>query len=104
MRLPHAQAGGLTRAAFVDSVRTEHDQVVLVDAGGFFPETESQRDAGPFLLQTMKALGTAAANVGDKELAFGYAFLRQTVRESGMPVVSANPTTGRRRSRPSRRT
>lgn len=87
----HTPKGGLARrAAFVDSVRTEHDQVVLVDAGGFFPETESQRDAGPFLLQTMKALGTAAANVGDKELVFGYAFLRQAVRESGMPVVSAN--------------
>ncbi|MBI5168321.1 MAG: hypothetical protein HZA61_02415 [Candidatus Eisenbacteria bacterium] len=87
----HTPKGGLARrAAFVDSVRAEHDQVVLVDAGGFFPETDSQRDAGPFVMQTMNAIGTAASNVGDKELRFGYAFLREAVRESGLPVVSAN--------------
>ena len=85
----HTPKGGFARrAAFVDSVRAEHDQVVLVDAGGFFPETESQRDAGPFVLQTMKALGTAAANVGDKELAFGSA------RQIGDVVLIAKPHDG----------
>ena len=87
----HTPKGGLARrAAFVDSVRAEHGQVLLVDAGGFFPETESQRDAGPFLMSTMRTIGTAAANVGDKELRFGYAWLRAAQKESGLPLVSAN--------------
>lgn len=87
----HTPKGGLARrAAFVDSMRAEHDQLVLVDAGGFFPESETQRDAGPFLMKTMKDLGTVAANVGDRELLFGYAFLREAARESGLPIVSSN--------------
>lgn len=87
----HTPKGGFARrASFVDSVRTEHDQVLLVDAGGYFPETDAQQEAGPFVLQTMKTLGTAAAGVGDRELHFGFAYLRESARKAGMPLVCAN--------------
>ncbi|MFN8588331.1 MAG: multiheme c-type cytochrome [Candidatus Eisenbacteria bacterium] len=87
----HTPKGGLARrAAFADSVRAEHGQVVLVDAGGFYPETESQRETGAFLMESMKRLGTAAANVGDPELRYGYASLVAEAKGAGLPLVSAN--------------
>lgn len=87
----HTPKGGMARrASFADSIRAEHGQVVLLDAGGFYPEIDAQAEAGPFLMHTMRTIGTAAANVSEKELRFGYAALRAAQRASGLPLVSAN--------------
>lgn len=89
----HTPKGGLARrAAFFDSVRAEHGQVLIVDAGGYFPEIEMQKESGPFSLRVMKQIGTDVAGVGDRDLRFGLAYLRENARAAGMSLVCANLT------------
>ena len=66
--------------------------MVLVDAGGFFPENDAPeyQDVANFLMDGMKLLGTDAVGAGDKELRYGYSFLKANVERSGLPVVCAN--------------
>lgn len=87
----HTPKGGLARrATFLDSVRAVRKQVVVVDAGGFFPLADDEREAGPYLLEAMRRMGTQAAGVGPGELRFGYAFVRENARSRGVPLVCAN--------------
>lgn len=89
----HTPKGGLARrASFVDSIRVEHGQVMLVDAGGYFPETDPQQPAGPYMLEEMARLGTDVVGVGDRDLRFGLATLRDAARAAKLPVVCANLT------------
>jgi hypothetical protein len=87
----HTPKGGLARrATFLDSVRAVRRRVLAVDAGGFFPTSDDEREAAPFMLQAMRRLGTQAAGVGPGELRFGYAFVRENARSCGVPLVCAN--------------
>lgn len=87
----HTPKGGLARrASFLDSVRAVRRHVLVLDAGGFFPVGEDEREAGPYTLQAMAKLGTRAAGVGTNELRFGYAFVREHARAAGVPLVCAN--------------
>lgn len=76
----------------MDSVKAQYGQVLLVDAGGFFPEQNDAIYQNPawFMLQAMKLLGTDAVSISDKELRFGKSFLVANVKSSGLQVVSAN--------------
>ena len=66
--------------------------MVLVDAGGFFPENDAPeyQDVASFLMDGMKLIGTDAVGAGDKELRYGYSFLKANVERTGLPVVCAN--------------
>ncbi len=88
----HIPKGGLSRrAAYLDSLRADYGQVMLVDNGGFFPEDgETHRDVAVFLMDMMKKLNVTAVNVGERDLVYGRAFLEQNVKQSRLPVVSAN--------------
>lgn len=87
----HTPKGGLARrATFLDSVRAVRKQVLVVDAGGFFPVTDDEREAAPFMLSAMGRMGTRAAGVGANELRFGYAFARENAHSAGVPLVCAN--------------
>jgi len=67
-----------------------YGQVLLVDAGGFFPEEDSRKDAAWFLMDAMKTLNTDAVGVGERDLRFGRAFLEKYAKKSGLPVTCAN--------------
>ncbi len=71
-------------------MKTSYSQVVLVDGGGFFPESDTQQDVAWFIMDAMKTLGTAAVGVSEKELRWGVAYLKGQVARTGLPVVSAN--------------
>lgn len=87
----HDPKGGLARrATFVDSVRAADGNVLVVDAGGFFPDLETHREVAAFLMDAMKQIGLDAVAIGDRELRYGLGFLEEQVRRTGMPVVSAN--------------
>lgn len=87
----HTPKGGLARkSTFLDSVRTKHPNVLVLDAGGFFPATEDEREAAPFMLAAMARQRTAAAGVGVNELRYGYAYVREHAKAAGVPLVSAN--------------
>jgi 2',3'-cyclic-nucleotide 2'-phosphodiesterase (5'-nucleotidase family) len=64
--------------------------VLLVDAGGYFPETDIDRDQSWFQMDAMKLIGTDAVGVGDRDLRFGIAYLRETARGKKLPLVCAN--------------
>ncbi|MEO5988104.1 MAG: multiheme c-type cytochrome [Candidatus Eisenbacteria bacterium] len=76
----------------MDSVRAQYSQVLVVDAGGFFPEQNDAIYQNPawFMLQAMKLLGTDASGMSDKELRFGKGFLVANARSSGLQLVCAN--------------
>jgi 2',3'-cyclic-nucleotide 2'-phosphodiesterase (5'-nucleotidase family) len=83
--------GGIARrASFVDSMRTSYSQILLVDNGGFFPIEPVKQDVGPFLMDMMKALGTHAVGLGDRELTYGLDFLKTHVERTGLDVISTN--------------
>src|SRR5262245_3352141 len=69
-----------------------YSQVLLVDAGGFFPDNDAPeyQDVASFLMDGMKLLGTDAVGAGEKELRYGYSFLKANIERSGVPVVCAN--------------
>jgi hypothetical protein len=87
----HTPKGGFARrAAFLDSVRAVRKDVLVVDAGGFFPTIDDEREAGAFTLASMAKMGTAAAGVGANELRFGYSYLYQNARSAGVALLAAN--------------
>lgn len=83
--------GGLSRrAGFTDSLRKAHPNVLLVDAGGWFPDAQGERDDAPFMAEAMRDLGIAAAGLGDRELMFGRSFLLAALERAPVPVTCAN--------------
>jgi 2',3'-cyclic-nucleotide 2'-phosphodiesterase (5'-nucleotidase family) len=83
--------GGFSRrVSFADSVRSDYGQVIVVDAGGYFPEFDTHLSVARFMMPAMKDLGLAAIGVGERDLRFGLAFLQQQSVSVGLPVVSAN--------------
>jgi len=87
----HVPRGGLARrAAYIDSIRATHDQVLVVDAGWFFPKAAEQLGFAPFMMKTMRTMGVDVAGVSAQELGFGLSFLRASVASSKLAVVCAN--------------
>ena len=83
--------GGLPRrAGLADSLRRTTPNVLIVDSGGFFPDTKGERDDAPFMAAAMVELPVAAAGLGDRELLFGRGFLLATLESAPVPVVCAN--------------
>jgi nitrate/TMAO reductase-like tetraheme cytochrome c subunit len=71
-------------------VKAQYGQVVLVDNGGFFPETDSQRDLAWFLMDVMRVLSTDAVGLGERDLRFGASYLRAQLKRTRLPMVCAN--------------
>ena len=71
-------------------MKTQYSQILLVDGGGFFPEQDTHRDVAWFLMDAMHMLNTDAVGVGDRDLRFGLAFLRDQAKRSQLPLTSAN--------------
>lgn len=87
------QSGGLPRrATYVDRLR-ENADVILLDAGGApGGVSEYQRVKFEAILRGEAVMGLDAHNLGEKEVALGSAYLRETARANGTPFVSANVT------------
>jgi 5'-nucleotidase len=82
--------GGFSRrAVFADSCRATYDDVVVLENGGFFP-AEDVPELAAFQMDAMKMMGTAAAGIGERELRYGIAFLRQNADARRAPLTSAN--------------
>ena len=87
----HTPKGGFSRrATYIDSTKAQYGQVLVVDNGGFFPEPANQTDVAWFVMDAMKLLGTDAANVGERDLRYGLAFLKGQQKRSGLTLVSSN--------------
>jgi 2',3'-cyclic-nucleotide 2'-phosphodiesterase (5'-nucleotidase family) len=87
----HVPKGGLARqASFLDSLRTQYDHLFFADNGGYFPEEDERREAAPFLMDAMMLLHVDAVGVGERDLRFGLAYLRENAKRSRLPVTCAN--------------
>ncbi len=64
--------------------------MLLVDAGGFFPEGATEYDVAWFMMDAMKLLGTDGVGVGERDLKYGLAWLKGQQKRTGLPIVSAN--------------
>lgn len=71
-------------------MHAQFGQVLLVDAGGFFPELPNQHDVAWFMMDAMKLLGTDAVGVGERDLKYGLAWLKSQQKRTGLMIVSAN--------------
>jgi 5'-nucleotidase len=87
----HIPKGGLSRrAGFADSLRRVNPQLLVVDTGGFFPDSKAEIDDAAFMSQAMHELGVNAVGVGERELRFGRGYFLATVANAQLPVVCAN--------------
>lgn len=87
----HTPMGGLARrAAFADSVRAANPNLLVVDAGGWFPEETDYEAAAVFMADAMAELGVAAAGLGESDLRYGRAFLLATLQRAKLPATCAN--------------
>jgi 2',3'-cyclic-nucleotide 2'-phosphodiesterase (5'-nucleotidase family) len=83
--------GGLARrASFVDSIRASYGQVMLVDAGGYFPIEDGHEDVALFMMDAMRMIGMDAVTVAERDLRFGRSFLVENARSRKVPTVCAN--------------
>jgi hypothetical protein len=83
--------GGLARiASFLDSLRATPGPVLVVDAGGSFPDVAGRPDLPPFVYGSFARLGVDAVGVAPRDLQFGVAFLLAEARRAGTPLVCAN--------------
>jgi hypothetical protein len=71
-------------------MKTQYSQILLVDNGGFFPEQDGYQDVAWFLMDAMHVLNIDAVGVGDRDLRFGLAFLRDQAKRSQLPLTCAN--------------
>lgn len=75
----------------MDSLRTEHEHLVLVDAGSFTgTQFAAFHDRTVFLCEMMKEMGYDALTIGDGEVRLGAEPLRRLISDSSIPFVSAN--------------
>ncbi len=74
----------------MDSLKALYPNVLLVDNGGYFPEDDPHKDTSWFLQQSMTLLGTDAVGVGERDLRFGLAYLRENAKLNKLPVTCAN--------------
>ena len=88
----HVPKGGFARmAAFLDSTRAAGATVLVLDAGGSFPEVDGRTDLADFMMQSLGRLVHAdAVGVAPRDLRYGVAFLRDQARRHGVPVTCAN--------------
>ena len=61
-----------------------------MDAGGFFPELDNERDKSWFMMDAMKLVNVEAVGVGDRDLRFGFQYLKQTAKSKRLDLVCAN--------------
>jgi len=88
--------GGLARrVAFVERMRAEGAQALVVDSGDLFFDSRAGGDSNQVLTKARligrayKRMGASAINVGDLDLLQGLDFLRKETSQ-GLPLISAN--------------
>lgn len=87
----HTPKGGLPRlASFADSLRSVFPDVLLLDAGGFFPEDDVHQPQSAFFMGSFRLLGEDAVGLGEREMRFGLGYLRAQQKRTDAPLVCTN--------------
>ncbi len=79
------------RAEYIDSLRAQYGDVLLLDAGEFTaPPSATSEAKGLYVLEIMKKIGYDAVNPATTELKLGLDVLLPVARDCPVPFVSAN--------------
>ncbi len=83
--------GVVRRANYIDEVRRENRQVLLLDAGDFLQGTPYfNLFKGKVEVETMNLMKYDAATLGNHEFDYGLEVLEKVVRAAHFPIVSTN--------------
>lgn len=80
-------------ATFVDRVKAEYPNVILVDAGDRFtgnPYVDYAEERGLPIITLMNELGYAIGTLGNHEFDFGQKILRTRINDATFPIICAN--------------
>ena len=86
----HVGQGGLARRATAVAQMRRAGDVLLVDAGNFLVGPESLESQGKVIVAAYGAIGYDAINVSYREFRLGSASTLKLLRDSKLPLVSAN--------------
>lgn len=85
-------------ATFVERVKAEHPNVILVDAGDFFtgnPHVDYAEERGKPIITLMNELGFSVSVLGNHECDYGQKILRKRINDAAFPVICANINSSR---------
>ena len=85
-------------ATFVERVKAEHPNVILVDAGDRFtgnPYVDYAEERGKPIITLMNALGYSVATLGNHECDYGQETLRRRINDASFPIICANINSSR---------
>jgi len=87
----HVPKGGLSRiASFRDSVAVQYGRPLVVENGGWFPETPDDQDVALFTMDTFHRMDIDGVGVSERDLSYGPSFLVVNAKRTRLPVTSAN--------------
>ncbi len=88
----HPDKGGVIRRMnFVEQMRKEKENVLLLDAGDFLQGTPYfNLFKGEVEIEAMNLLGYNAATLGNHEFDYGMEVLENVVRKADFPILSSN--------------
>ncbi|HCM20549.1 MAG TPA: metallophosphatase, partial [Porphyromonadaceae bacterium] len=85
------KGGAVRRASYMQQIRNENKDVLLLDAGDFLQGTPYfNMFKGEAEVKAMNLLGYDAATIGNHEFDYGLVVLEQVARQARFPIVSSN--------------
>ena len=84
--------GGVAKInQLIESIRKEHDNVLVVDAGDFFQGTPMfQRYGGDVEIELLNRIGYAVVELGNHEFDRGASYLAKHLQQAKFPVIACN--------------
>jgi 5'-nucleotidase/UDP-sugar diphosphatase len=84
------------RATFINQVRSESSNVLVVDAGNAITASQGvvMSTEGKVMVEAMNRLGYDAMTLGDQDFQWGAATLKERMSEAQFPFLSANVYVG----------
>jgi len=84
--------GGVAKIAeLIESIRKEHNNVLVVDAGDFFQGTPMfQRYSGAVEIELLNKIGYDVVELGNHEFDRGAKYLAQHLKQAKFPVLASN--------------
>ena len=84
--------GGLSKIAYlVSSMRKQHNNVVVVDAGDFFQGTPMfQRYGGEVEIEALNEIGYDIVELGNHEFDKGSIYLAKQLKQAKFPILACN--------------
>ena len=86
------QVGGMAKIGeLISSIRKEHDNVLVVDAGDFFQGTPLfQRYGGDVEIELLNKIGYDIVELGNHEFDRGAIYLAEHLKQAKFPVLACN--------------